>query len=161
MDEDNRNTSEHHETDTLCRAASSRSTGSELFKKTQVQDIHLVDNVGDHGLYTGTMDTRRLLPHGLGTMDYGDVVYEGQWVNGDWCGFGRLTDLNTGDVYQGGFFDNMKHGLGVRKYVDGRIYDGTFTLEKMEGKGHLTFADDGTKILGESEQGRTPTWAGQ
>ena len=65
---------------------------------------------------------------------------------GDWSGFGRLTyhrtKNETPDIlyYQGGFLDNRKHGLGVIRYSDGRVYDGTFQLDQM-GKGKMTYVD--------------------
>jgi hypothetical protein len=44
-------------------------------------------------------------------------------------------------VYQGGFFDNLKHGVGVEHYYpDGRVYDGTFQLGIM-GKGKMSYPD--------------------
>jgi hypothetical protein len=76
-------------------------------------------------------------------MEYDDQVYDGQWVAGDCSGFGIITYKNTNDSYQGGFFDNMKHGLGVMKYSDGRIYDGTFQFDRM-GKGKMTYTDGST-----------------
>ncbi|KAG7342649.1 2-isopropylmalate synthase [Nitzschia inconspicua] len=75
------------------------------------------------------------------------LVYDGQWQNGDWCGFGTLLDLIHGHTYEGGFFDNYKHGLGVLQYADGRVYDGIFAFGKLEGKGHLEYPD-GTKYWG-------------
>lgn len=133
-------------TDDLKSVCSATSGSSEFFKTT-VQNIEMVDNTNQKGLYTGSLNKRTIKPHGQGTMVYSDAIYEGQWVNGDWCGFGRLTDIVTGDVYQGGFFDNMKHGLGVMQYADGRVYDGMFMLDKLEGKGRLTEVD-GTKFWG-------------
>lgn len=115
--------------------------------KIMVHNVQMVDNTDQSGLYSGSLDKRIMKPHGKGTMVYAECIYEGQWVNGDWCGFGKLTDINGGDVYEGGFFDNMKHGLGVMKYADGRIYDGMFTLDKIDGKGRLTDTD-GTKYWG-------------
>jgi hypothetical protein len=114
-----------------------------------VQQLSLVDNAGHHGLYSGTLDSRSNRPNGRGTMIYSEdhLIYDGQWVDGDWCGFGKLIDTKYQNVYQGGFFDNYKHGLGVLQYADGRIYDGTFALGKMEGKGHLEYPD-GTKYWG-------------
>jgi hypothetical protein len=133
--------------DDLKSTSSGMTSGSSENFKAAVRNIEIVDNTNQRGLFTGTLKRRTNKPHGYGTMAYPDAIYEGQWVNGDWCGFGRLTDINTGDVYQGGFFDNMKHGLGVMKYADGRIYDGMFMLDKLEGKGHLTEVD-GTKFWG-------------
>jgi hypothetical protein len=72
------------------------------------------------------------------------LIYDGQWQNGDWCGFGTLMDLVNGHTYEGGFFDNYKHGLGVLQYADGRVYDGIFAFGKLEGKGHLEYPDGTT-----------------
>jgi hypothetical protein len=72
------------------------------------------------------------------------LIYEGQWHKGDWCGFGTLVDIEHGHTYEGGFFDNYKHGYGVLKYADGRVYDGIFALGVLEGKGHLEYPDGTT-----------------
>jgi hypothetical protein len=122
-------------------------SSAEFFKE-QVTDNPLVDNTGQLGFFSGVIDRRTGQPHGEGTMVYEDVIYEGHWVSGDWSGFGCLTEIRSGDVYQGGFFDNMKHGLGVMKYKDGRVYDGTFQFDKLAGKGHMTNTREGTKFWG-------------
>jgi hypothetical protein len=135
----------------------------------------LVDNCGNAGLYTGHLARDSDKPHGSGHMEYhapprsssqdgtdddDDVVgvmYQGQWLAGDWCGFGELTDATC--TYQGGFFNNMKHGLGVLRYhnntndndenENGQMltYEGKFSLGTMHGKGHLLYPD-GTKFWG-------------
>jgi hypothetical protein len=115
----------------------------------EVDRVSIVDNANHHGIYTGTLDRLNHKPHGIGTMIYSQemLVYDGQWVKGDWCGFGSLIDTKHGHTYQGGFFDNYKHGLGVLTYADGRIYECSFTLGTMELKGHLEYPD-GTKYWG-------------
>jgi len=115
----------------------------------EVDSVSIVDNANQHGVYTGTLDRLNHKPHGIGTMIYSQetLVYDGQWVKGDWCGFGSLIDTKNGHTYQGGFFDNYKHGLGVLTYADGRIYECSFTLGTMELKGHLEYPD-GTKYWG-------------
>jgi hypothetical protein len=136
-----------------------------------VTNYPLVDNCGNVGIYTGRLARDTDKPHGFGHMEYDPkpnspdagggvvkVVYEGQWLTGDWCGFGKLTDATC--TYQGGFFDNMKHGLGViryhnnnGKYADGEdngrtlTYDGAFSLNSMTGKGHMLYPD-GSKFWG-------------
>jgi hypothetical protein len=134
----------------------------------------LVDNCGNAGLYTGHLSRDSNKPHGFGHMEYdskpplpdsddddvGVVVYQGEWLMGDWCGFGKLT--NATYTYQGGFFDNMKHGLGVVRYhhdednnddtangINGRTltYDGAFSFDSILGKGHMLYPD-GSKFWG-------------
>lgn len=122
----------------------------------------LVDNCGNAGFYTGQLSRDSEKPHGFGHMEYdprdgvGVVVYEGQWLMGDWCGFGTLTDATC--TYQGGFFDNQKHGLFVWQYhhedsstadENGRTltYDGAFSLDSINGKGRMHYPD-GSKFWG-------------
>jgi hypothetical protein len=114
--------------------------------KLPVNQLQIVDNMGNSGVYTGTLVKKTSRPHGEGTMEYSDcnMIYTGQWVQGDWSGFGKLTDTSAGIEYEGGFFDNHKHGLGLVKYPDGRVYDASFQLGKMNGKGHLTWSDRST-----------------
>jgi hypothetical protein len=133
--------------DDLKSRCSGRTSGSSEFFKAAVRNNELVDNTKQRGIFMGTLNKQTIKPHGHGAMVYPDAVYEGQWVRGDWCGFGRLTDINTGDFYQGGFFEDMKHGLRVVKYADGRIYDGMCMLDKLEGKRRLTEVD-GTNFWG-------------
>jgi hypothetical protein len=122
---------------------------SDEFSKLPVNQLQIVDNMGNGGVYTGILVRKTSRPHGEGTMEYSDcnMIYTGQWVQGDWSGFGKLADTSTGVEYEGGFFDNHKHGLGLVKYPDGRVYDASFQLGKMNGKGHLTWSD-GSKYWG-------------
>jgi hypothetical protein len=133
-----------------CDSSSVSSATTKEISWRRVDLVHvslhnLVGNTGKSGVYTGSMDktSSNENPHGQGIMVYEDAVYEGSWVMGDWTGFGKWTNKVTGDTYQGGFFDNMKHGLGVMNYADGSIYDGTFLLDKM-GKGTLIYPEGNT-----------------
>jgi hypothetical protein len=114
--------------------------------QNQVADMDLIDSKGRRGQYTGSLHQQDVKPHGHGRMEYADLIYEGQWVDGDWSGYGTLVDNQTRDTYQGGFLDNAMHGLGVIQYADGGVYDGTFQLNRM-GKGQMTYAD-GSKLWG-------------
>lgn len=105
-----------------------------------VCSLEITDSSGRLGRYTGSVERKSRLPHGNGCMEYPELIYNGQWVKGDWCGYGSLTFKPCGDVYEGGFFDNMKHGVGVMKYADGKVYDGTFQCDRM-GKGTMKYVD--------------------
>ena len=134
-------TSRLHENDSYYASS------NDMSKRLPVQELEMIDNTGEKGLYSGTVIQRTMKPHGQGSMIYSDcdVTYSGQWVHGDRSGFGTLTI--SGTVYQGGHFDNYKHGLGVLRYKDGRVFDGSFQLGKIVGKGNLTWAD-GSKFWG-------------
>jgi hypothetical protein len=103
----------------------------------------LSDNMKRPGTYTGSLNHRTEKPYGQGRMEYDDMIYEGQWIDGDWSGFGRIIATDGSSSYQGGFLDNRKHGLGVLKYPDGRVYDGAFQLDRM-GKGTMQYTDGST-----------------
>lgn len=91
-----------------------------------------------------------------------DVVYEGEWIEGEWGGTGKCTYAN-GDVFKGEFKNNsivrgiehymngdkykgqleysterkedLKHGLGTYTYADGEQYEGQFRNDKVDGYG--------------------------
>jgi hypothetical protein len=50
------------------------------------------------------------------------------------CGLGRYTH-GSGDVYEGLWSNERKHGLGVDNFVDGRGYYGEFSDNKFAGIG--------------------------
>ena len=47
------------------------------------------------------------------------MYYKGEWLWGKRKGKGVLRELD-GSVYSGNFWNDWKHGVGVREYVDGR-----------------------------------------
>ena len=129
------------------------------FPCQHVDKMNVVDNRGERGNYVGSWDERNARPHGKGCMEYEKEIYDGDWFDGDWSGYGKLTNKTTGDVFYGGFFDNMKHGLGVLKYADGRTYDGTFVLNHI-GKGKMTY-HDGSSYWGYWSQEGVPHGRGK
>merc|ERR1712071_658361 len=54
----------------------------------------------------------------------------------------------------------MKHGLGIIKYPDGRVYDSSFQLGKMMDKGHLSWSD-GNKYWGQWNEDGVPHGRGK
>jgi hypothetical protein len=110
----------------------------------EVVDEPQTDNLGRSGRFSGSLDDRSTKPLGQGRMEYEDEVYEGQWVDGDWSGFGKIVSRQTGNIFEGSFLDNKKHGLGVISYADGRIFDGTFQLDRRMGKGRMIYVDGST-----------------
>lgn len=86
-------------------------------------------------MYTGSIDAALKLPHGQGTMVYVDgSEYNGKWFRGDWSGFGNHICAKTQTSYQGNFLDNIRNGLFVVSFADGRVYDGIYQMGVM-GKG--------------------------
>ncbi len=102
--------------------------------KQEVCDLMLLDTSGNIGKYTGMISVKTGKPHGFGKMIYQSdsvdkgVSYEGNWNQGQWNGKGRLVKHN-GDIYEGHFCDDQKHGNGVFYYSDGkRHFDGRYVM---------------------------------
>ena len=111
--------------------------------KQRSLEHEICDNMTYAIRYTGSLDKQSQKPHGEGRIDCPSQIYQGQWVDGDWSGYGTLTNKHTGDIYQGGFLDNKRHGQGVLQFADGRIYSGEFQLDVMR-KGTMKYLDGST-----------------
>lgn len=84
-------------------------------------------------LYVGELsDTNKL--HGYGVLfdTNGNILYEGEFINGDMSGKGILYSEGK-IVYRGQFYNNKFHGSGVL-YQDGKItYQGQFENGAIQG----------------------------
>ena len=148
----------------------------------QVRDQYVLDaNSKRIGRFTGSIDKRSGMPHGknAGRMEYPGATslefesYEGDWDQGSWTGYGRHEKAN-GDVYNGEFLFNVKHGTGIYTYRDGRrtfqgryrdghrvegkmtygdgsVYIGAWFNGQRHGRGLYTFGD-GTSYEGEFQK---------
>ncbi|KAG7360456.1 MORN repeat-containing protein [Nitzschia inconspicua] len=106
-----------------------------------VVKLTLVDPNGQVGNYTGTIDVNTGLPHGSGKLEYEDFgTYQGDFIQGKWSGYGRHIKPN-GDIYEGNYFENAKHGMGVYRYRDGkRVFEGRYVMgQRVDGK--MTYGD--------------------
>jgi hypothetical protein len=70
------------------------------------------------------------------------VVFEGLLVCNHFdqsCvnGHFRVT-MHTGDVYEGNYIDEEKHGIGRQIYIDGSIYEGEWHRGQRQGFGTIT-----------------------
>lgn len=138
----------------------------------QVTDRKIEDAIGQNGTYTGQVNVNTGLPQGKGTMKYnGDVnsdssndnatsvqEYQGEWQDGYWHGQG-VCKLKNGDVYQGEFVQQERHGNGEYTWSTDagsnkqRIYQGTFYHNQRHGHGKYTWRtrdDDNNKVISES-----------
>ena len=95
--------------------------------------------VYDLGVYTGFV--RRNLMHGKGIFAYTNgESYEGDFVDGEKCGFGKFIATNFGK-YEGEFKANFKNGKGKEEFPNGDVYDGEFKDNRREGKGTYTYGE--------------------
>ena len=92
--------------------------------------------------------------HGSGTLHRlvnrgkPEIIYEGEWMNGEKNGSGRYYyDENV--YYEGNWNRNRKQGHGKFKSIDGE-YDGLWMNDKKHGKGVLRMSN-GTLYDGEWE----------
>jgi hypothetical protein len=118
-----------------------------------VTDFAVVDPTGRKCTYTGAISKSSGLLCGHGRLEYSDKgeIFEGQFVHGFWTGYGRCIYTNTGQDYTGFFDNNIRHGHGVTKHQDGRIFEGTYSHGViMEGK--MTY-QDGSTYLGQWSRG--------
>ena len=68
-------------------------------------------------------------------------------------GYGRLIS-NSGNVYEGDFVRNMKHGHGTLNFkVSGDSYTGDFEMDKISGKGKYIFSAEQRTYEGEFVEG--------
>eukprot|EP00529_Nitzschia_sp_RCC80_P014347 CAMPEP_0113481758 /NCGR_PEP_ID=MMETSP0014_2-20120614/22571_1 /TAXON_ID=2857 /ORGANISM="Nitzschia sp." /LENGTH=757 /DNA_ID=CAMNT_0000375259 /DNA_START=139 /DNA_END=2412 /DNA_ORIENTATION=+ /assembly_acc=CAM_ASM_000159 len=138
---------------------------SEVKLLIPVVKLLTTDKNGRIGKYTGTIDADTGKPHGInGRLQYEDGgSYEGDWSSGSYSGYGTHVNWN-GDVYEGNFLENSKHGTGCYRYHDGRrkfegrydtgervegrmlygdgsVYEGQWKGGKRQGRGTYTFRD--------------------
>jgi hypothetical protein len=109
-----------------------------------VEGLRLFDPSGTLAKFTGTICKISEKPQGKGRLDYPGTGtsqhYEGDWNEGFWSGYGQHEKAN-GDIYQGHFLDDIKHGLGVYRHADGkRVFDGRYVMgQRVDGS--MNYAD--------------------
>ncbi len=83
--------------------------------------------------------------HGKGQIKYPDgSVYEGEWLNNQRHGAGRLTS-SAGEVFEGVFEkDAPVSGKGVLPLKEGGKYEGVLSQGKHHGQGKITYLDGRT-----------------
>jgi hypothetical protein len=84
---------------------------------------------------------------GFGIMKFSDGrIFEGEWKNNIIEGQGVFKWTN-GNYYDGSFKNNLKDGIG-KLYTNDKIYFGNWLLDKMNGKGQLTYHENNIVING-------------
>jgi hypothetical protein len=85
-----------------------------------------------------------------GTLLEGGREYKGQtsWWTGKPQGQGTMIFIETGDIYEGRFYDGSFYGQGKYIWSNGNRYEGNYKEGKMCGKGKLSYAN-GTSYEGD------------
>lgn len=83
--------------------------------------------------------------------------YEGNYINGQKSGIGKMTYPN-GDVYEGEWNEDKMHGDGTYVYKKtGDIYSGSWVNGKKQGYGRYEFEADRSMMVGNWENGQFKT----
>jgi hypothetical protein len=120
--------------------------------KVQVRDLIMTDNhSGRRSVYSGPISTFTGLPHGTGQLEFPDFdeSFTGCFFHGWSTGYGACINRRTKEEHIGYFLDYVKHGHGVTKYSDGRVFDG-FYNKGILAEGKLTYLD-GSSYIGSFE----------
>lgn len=94
------------------------------------------------------------IPHGMGThYDLESNIYEGNWVNGQRSGLGKMSyasgcDNDPPDIYEGEWQADARHGRGTMTYAQNNVYEGYWKDDHRNGMGTMFFVDKGTRFDG-------------
>lgn len=89
---------------------------------------------------------------GTYTWENGDV-YDGDWRNNKKHGVGTYYYKKSGNEYDGDWKNNKKHGFGTFYWNDGDKYVGYYLNDKRHGKGRYTYKN-GDKYEGDWVNGK-------
>ncbi|KAG2488884.1 hypothetical protein HYH03_012678 [Edaphochlamys debaryana] len=120
----------------------------------------------DGSIYDGTWKDG--MRHGIGKYTWASgATYAGEWREGhlqgvgtwellDACGMGAGGTAGVARSrfrYQGGWHQDLKHGLGRQVFANGDVYEGIWKCGLPDGPGRLVYAD-GNEYDGEWRAGR-------
>ena len=94
------------------------------------------------------------LPNGKGIKYYknGNILYEGDFINGKFEGNGKLI-YDNGNYFIGQFKNGLRNGKGTIYYSNGNImYDGDWINNKAEGNGKY-ICENGEYYIGQWKNG--------
>ena len=100
-----------------------------LKTKLLIKKINGIDTI-----YIGNVDILNN-KNGIGTLyTKNNIKYEGNFINNELNGYGRLTDLNNKFTLEGRFINSKLNGEG-KKYSENYMYEGEFLQNQKNGKG--------------------------
>lgn len=82
-------------------------------------------------------------------------VYDGEWKNGMFNGFGicHYGSQDSNYWYEGQFKDCLREGKGTMHYPSGNVYEGDWHMDKRHGQGKFTWHENGSYYVGEFVDG--------
>ena len=112
-------------------------TASVVYNSSKYQKFSGKAKVYDNGhlIYVGTMAEGKITGHGKQYNESGNLVYEGDFILGEYSGTGQLYN-NDKMIYEGSFLKNLYEGAGKIYNSDGQlIYSGSFVGGQKSGEG--------------------------
>lgn len=122
---------------------------------TATAEIGILYDESGTKLYEGGL--KNGLPEGQGKLYYsGALDYDGTWANGAEKGSGKEFYLMNGQVlYEGEFKDSHWNGYGKAYYEDGKpMYEGNFVNDDYTGAGKSYYSNGTLQYDGEFVQGQ-------
>jgi hypothetical protein len=80
-------------------------------------------------------------------------AYQGQFVDGNQCGYGFLVKRTSQEIYSGYWEKNRREGRGFEQWSDGSVYDGFYRNGRREGPGVMKYTG-GVMYMGEWKAGK-------
>lgn len=106
---------------------------------------------GENYLYEGNF-RKTGLPEGEGELRIGDILYQGNFKNGNLEGKIEYKNNKTGESFKGIYQKNKANGFGELEIPKKKLsYKGDFKNGKFEGEGYLL--EDKTEYKGHFEEG--------
>ncbi|MBK8367262.1 MAG: TPM domain-containing protein [Bacteroidetes bacterium] len=75
-----------------------------------------------------------------GQLDLNYEEYDGEWKDGKRTGIGTYK-WKDGNIYKGGFFENLLQGKGKFTWISGNYYEGELINNLFDGEGEMHYAD--------------------
>ena len=121
---------------------------SKVENKDQEEQVDLTFKTGIK--YKGGL--KKGLRNGFGIQIWPEgTKYEGNWINDEIGGIGKLS-ISNGDIYEGGFNDGNLNGIGQYFHENGVYYRGYWKDNKKEGEGMEKWPD-GSSFQGQFHNG--------
>ena len=111
---------------------------------------HLTGILGVYNYYGEVFESQ---PHGFGIASNpynpSDVIYEGQWVNGERHGFGKKFHMEGWVMYEGEWAHDEFEGYGIQ-FGDANkvLYQGYWKASKFDGEGILFDVNENPEMMG-------------
>jgi hypothetical protein len=86
--------------------------------------------------------------HGQGEETAPDgSVYDGEWANDAWHGFGHWQGAPGAGSYKGSWRAGQRHGEGSQEQEDGSVFEGHWLRGQINGRGTLRLPNGQVRVM--------------